>query len=412
MQMDRKLRIAIDCRLEDIHQGHGTAVPTLAKALSESRAAGQEYTFIVLEGMQAWLAPYVYGPCSLATIPVSKVSLVKRVLRPIAPLRLLWRMVHTRAASVPVSDGYVESQHFDVVHFPTQLAYLTDIPSIYQPWDLQHLHYPHFFSQAEFDLRERYYRAFCSRASFVSVQAQWTKQDVIRNYKIAEEKIAVIPWASMFQADKPPSAAEQISVISKYGLPEQFFFYPARTWPHKNHEVILKALHLLKTNEKYTPKVIFTGASKEHRTTLEKRASELGVLGQVHFLGFLASNELRAIFSIATAMVFPSKFEGFGLPILEAFQAKLPVLSSSATTLPEIAKDGALYFNPDVPAELASLMKKILDVPELRQELIERGTSVLAHYSIDDLAMEFQTLYERAADPSWRDEQIRHQEHG
>jgi len=406
MHLDRKLRIAIDCRIENSRQGIGTAVLTLAKALSDSKIPDQEYTFVVREEMQSWLAPYVYGPCSLAAIPASKASSFKKLFRPIAPLRFVWYKLRAQVAKVPVSDGYVESQQFDVVHFPTQPAYLTDLPSIYQPWDLQHLHYPQFFSKIEFDLRERNYRAFCERASFVCVQAQWTKQDVINHYGIAEEKIVVIPWGSVFHAYEAPSVAIQRATVEKYGLPDQFFFYPAVTWPHKNHECILRALHLLKSEHGSTPHVYFTGASTEHRSTLDKLAQDLSVSDQVHFLGFLTAEELQAVFGAATAMVFPSKFEGFGLPILEAFQARLPVLSSSATTLPEVAKDAALYFDPDSPAELASLMQTILDVPEVRQELISKGTLVLSHYSINDTAASFQVLYEKTAALSSQDHRL------
>ena len=96
-------------------------------------------------------------------------------------------------------------------------------------------------------------------------------------------------------------------------------------------------------------------------------------------------------------MIFPSKFEGFGLPILEAFHAGLPVLSSNATVLPEVAQDGALYFDPDSPEELSTLMKVILDSPELRKELISKGALVLSQYSFRDTAAKFQALYERTA---------------
>jgi len=397
MHMDRKLRIALDCRIGDSRQGIGTAVLALAKALSDSKVADQEYTFIVREGMQNWLAPYVYGPCSLAAIPASKSSFFKKALKSIAPLRFVWHKLPTKIYQIPVSDGYVESQEFDVVHFPTQTAYLTDRPTIYQPHDLQHLHYPQFFSKIEFALRERYYRTFCDRASFVCVQAQWTKQDVINRYGIMEEKMVVVPWGSAFQAYKSPSVAESRAIVEKYALPDHFFFYPAVTWPHKNHESILRALHLLKSEHRCRPHVYFTGATTDYRSVLDKLAQELCVSDQVHFLGFLPSEELQAIFGAATAMIYPSKFEGFGLPILEAFQARLPVLSSSATTLPEVALDAALYFDPDSPAELASLMKTILDVPEVRQELISKGTRVLSHYSFSDTAASFQALYERTA---------------
>ena len=368
----------------------------LAKALSDSNITTQEYTFIVRENVQDWLTPYIYGPCRLAAIPESAISGMKAKLRWIAPLRFLWHKVRGRLDYVPASDGYVESQRFDLVHFPTQVAYLTKLPTIYQPWDLQHIHYPHFFGKAELDERERCYRSFCSQASFICVQAEWTKRDVINHYGMAE-KLMVIRWGSVFDAYKVPSAEAKRNTVNRYGLPSQFFFYPAVTWPHKNHEVILRALHILASEYGIAPHVFFTGSSTDYRSTLEKLAKDLGVSEQVHFLGFLSPEELQAVFSTATAMIFPSLFEGFGLPILEAFQAGLPVLSSNATTLPEVGQAGALYFDPKSPGDLATLMKTILDKPELRRDLITKGTQVLSQYSINDMAASFQNLYERTA---------------
>jgi glycosyltransferase involved in cell wall biosynthesis len=397
MHVNRKLRIALDCRIENSQQGIGTAVLSLAKALSDSKVADQEYTFIVREDMLQWLAPYTYGPCKLAGVPASTYSTVKAALRWIAPLKFLWHKVRGRVAPIPVSDGYVEDHQFDVVHFPTQMAYLSHLPSIYQPWDLQHLHYPGFFSESEFSLRERYYRAFCERASCVCVQAAWTKQDVIDHYGLPADKVVVIPWGSVFDAYKAPSSEAICATVDKYGLPKQFFFYPAATWPHKNHEAIFRALQILKRELSLAPHVYFTGLSTEHRPVLNELAQHLGIFEQVHFLGFLPPEELQALFSVATAMIFPSKFEGFGLPILEAFHARLPVLSSNATTLPEVAGDAALYFDPDSPMELASLMKEILQTPEVREELIRRGTGVLSQHSINETATRFQALYRTTA---------------
>jgi glycosyltransferase involved in cell wall biosynthesis len=205
----------------------------------------------------------------------------------------------------------------------------------------------------------------------------------------------VIPWGSVFDAYKTPSAESIRSTIDKYGLPEQFFFYPAATWPHKNHEAILRALSILKSEGGRAPHVYFTGSTREHRATLDQLAIELNIVEHVHYLGFLTPEELQAVFSAATAMVFPSKFEGFGLPILEAFHARLPVISSDATTLPEVAGDAALYFNPDSPAQLASLMNMILTTPDMRDELIRKGTEVLLSHSIDSTAANFQALYKR-----------------
>jgi glycosyltransferase involved in cell wall biosynthesis len=154
--------------------------------------------------------------------------------------------------------------------------------------------------------------------------------------------------------------------------------------------------------------VFFTGASTKYRKNLDELAESLAVSDKVHYLGFVTATELQVICRLATAMIFPSKFEGFGLPVLEAFYAKLPVLAANATTLPEIAKDGALYFDPDSATELADLMEEVQEGTELRHELAERGTRVLSQYSMKNMAGRFQELYERAASqPHLRDDTLR-----
>ncbi len=401
--MAPKLRVAIDCRISDFEQGVGTALLALAKALSDSEVTDQEFTFIVPENSKRQLVPYVYGPCRLEGIPESTFSTVKASLRRIAPLRFIWKKLidlkklHNETAQIPVSDGYVESHQFDVVHFPTPVAYLTDLPSIYQPHDLQHLHHPQFFSETAFAERERMYRAFCNQASYICVHAEWTKLDLVKCYETSPDKVVVIPWGSVFGAYKDPSSEEIRSTVDKYRLHDRFFIYPARTWPHKNHEVILRALHILKREQGIAPHVYFTGSYTEHRLSLDKLAKELKVSEQLHFLGFVTPAELQAIFHTAAAMIYPSRFEGFGLPILEAFQARLPVLSSNATTLPEVGRNGALYFDPDSPSDLSALMAKLLNSSELRQDLVAKGTLLLSQYSFRDTAASFRALYAKTA---------------
>lgn len=391
-----KIRIAIDCRITDPRQGIGTAVMVFASALSRSLDVGQEYTFVVPEALKNWLAPHISGPCRLQTVPPPQLTAVKAFLRELPLLRRIWSKLRS-AQPLPSSDGYVESAGFDVVHFPTQAAYLTGLPSIYQPWDLQHLHYPEFFKKEDWIWRDKLYRAFCKNAAYVCVQTKWTKQDLIAQYELAEDKVVVIPWGSVFEAYALPSLDLQEMTARKYRFPDQFFFYPAVTWPHKNHEVILRALSLLRTKYQRIAKVYFTGASTAFRLELDVLASELGVSEQIHFLGFVSPEELQAIFKMATAMIFPSKFEGFGLPLLEAFQAGTPVLCSNATVLPEVAGDGALYFDPDSPEDLASLMIEMLTNLELREILSQKGAAVLSNFGIDDTVRMFQSLYERTA---------------
>jgi glycosyltransferase involved in cell wall biosynthesis len=408
MADNSKLRVALDCRGVSAEQGIGTALLALANALSASDRSDQEYTFIVSEELEEWLRPYIFGPCRLMPIPGSRLSRLKKSLRPIAPLRSLWHMMHGRMLPVPVSSGVVESHQFNLVHFPTQSAYLTSLPSIYQPWDLQHLHYPQFFSSTDFALRERWYRAYCSQAVFVCVQTEWSKQDIIDKFGIAPDKVVVIRWGSVFDAYASPSEQVKQNTVEKYRLPRQFFFYPAVTWPHKNHEIIIRALHLLKMQHGRTLDAYFTGASTRFRAKLHEIARELGVVDQLHYLGFVTAEELQSVFASATAMVFPSRFEGFGLPILEAFHARLPVLSANATVLPEVAQDGAAYFNPDSPKELAALMIRALDDADFRESLIQKGSEVLRTFSMRDTAARFQALYARTVGRSCKGGSMRH----
>lgn len=402
MERSTALQVAIDCRISDPQSGVGRAVMALAGALSATTTREQRYTLVVRQDVSDWIKPHIFGPCRLETVSTSVPigTRVKNKLRTLPGVQALWKRVHPyskRSVSVPVSDGLLESRGFDIVHFPTQAGLLTNIPSIYQPWDLQHLHYPQYFSEMEFKARETCYRAFCSQAKYVCVQTHWGKSDLTTNFGLDPDKVKVIRWGSNFERQARPSTSAIAATIAKFKLPEQFLFYPAVTWEHKNHAVIIRALRHLKDIQGLSAHVCFSGKATPYRRNLERLASELGVADQIRYLGFLSAEELQAVYACATALVVASKFEGFGLPLLEAFQAHLPVLSSNATVLPEVAREGALYFDPDSPRELSQLMYQVLGDVRLRAHLIERGDDVLSRYSIKQTAADFQNLYELTA---------------
>lgn len=392
------LKIAIDFRIDDPRQGVGTAVLALAHGLSRLHPADQEYLFVVTPENLPWLQEHVSGRCSVVAAPRStpgRLARIKSQLRKVTFLRRLWLKSRKEGALIPHSDGFLESLHCDVVHFPSQIACLTNLPSIYQPWDLQHCHFPEFFSPEELLLRHARYPAFCRQARFVCIQTEWGKQDLIQQYGLDPSRIAVIRWGTAFEAYNPPLPAEVASIRAELSLPTEFFVYPAITWPHKNHELILHALALRRAAGRPT-QVVFTGAITPYREYLDALARKLGVEADVHFLGFVTSQQIQVIYRLATAMIFPSKFEGLGLPVLEAFRVGLPVLCSSATVLPEVVGDAALLFHEDSPAELMEAMERIQSL-EVRAQLCARGAQVLEHYSANKAALEFAALYRAAA---------------
>lgn len=390
------LQVAVECRIDTFQQGVGTAILSLAHELGKLPCQTEHYTFIVFDDHQELFADL--PPDRITVLPLARpvASAMKGRLRRFGPLRKLWRLGRAAFGTLPASDGTAESRHFDVLHFPTQVGYLTTIPSIYQPWDLQHVHLPQFFSWDERISRTRVYKAMCGQARFVSVQTEWGKNDLVSQYGIDPQKIAVIPWGSVLGAYTPPNQCDIEATRSKYKLPEQFLFFPAVTWRHKNHELAIRALAELR-QQGTEISLVCTGDRTDHYPRLEELAERCGVRDRLMFLGFVSSAELQSIYSLATAMIFPSRFEGFGLPVLEAFQSGLPVLCARASVLPEVAGDAALFFDPNDPKDAARAIRTILSSPAVRAEMVQRGYSRAATLTVRKAAEQFRELYHRTA---------------
>ena len=297
--------------------------------------------------------------------------------------------------SLRVSDGTVERAGADLVHFPIQDAFLTELPSIYQPHDLQHLHHPEFFSAWERARRERIYRTHCERARMVVAMTSWGRRDLVESYGLPEEKVRVVPWGSVLWEYPKPSAADLERLRRALSLPDRFLLYPAQTWPHKNHERLLEALALIKRREGLAVPLVCPGKRSSHFERIERRMRELDLADTTQFPGFVSPLELRGLYELATALVFPSRFEGWGLPVCEAFSAGLPVASSSAAGLPDLVGDAGLLFDPGDPEEIARCVLRLWRDPVLRQTLAERGSARGERFSFHHTARLFRAHYRR-----------------
>ena len=127
-----------------------------------------------------------------------------------------------------VSDGTIEHAGVDIVHFLCQMAFLTEVPSIYHPHDLQHVHLPEMLPARDVELRELWYRAFCEQASLVVAMTQWGRRDLIESYGLRAERTAVVPWGAVTGAFPDPTAADLVETRGELGVPEGFLLYPAQ----------------------------------------------------------------------------------------------------------------------------------------------------------------------------------------
>jgi len=396
------LRVCLDARLiSGQHGGVEQVAIGLATGLSQLADGNEEYLFLTYADANDWLRPYLSGSCRLLPGPLfaQERQWKENLVRVFPKIYALWNRFGTafQTINVPKSDGIVEKSGAAVVHFTNQSGFLTDIPSIYQPHDLQHIYFPDFFNKRTRMLREVLYRAFCKQAAAVAVMSYWGKQDLIKHYGLAPDKVIVVPGASVLSANSAPSIDEIRAVQHKYSLPDDFVFYPAQTWAHKNHLGLLQALGILREHHNLTMHVVCSGKQNDFFPSIERQIRTQGLVAHMHFLGFITPLELRCLYRSCRFMVFPSKFEGFGLPIIEAFSEGAPVACSNATCLPEIAGDAALLFDPDDPEEIAETIYRLWMDETLRQELIGRGRKRATWFSWERTAHIFRAHYRRIA---------------
>jgi glycosyltransferase involved in cell wall biosynthesis len=399
------IRVVLDARMQSGHRG-GVEQVVIGMAHGLSALEGPErYIFMAYEGSTEWLRPFVSGPCSIIEVPApydssatwrgrlsSAFPRLAEARRRV--LRVLRGGVSQPPPVVPESDGIVERLGVDVVHFLTQSGFLTRIPTIYHPHDLQHRHLPEFFSPEDRVHRDLWWSVLCEQARVVSVTSQWGKRDLMAEYGIDPGKIAVVHLAPAIEAYAEPTPEQCWAVAEKFGLPARFALYPAQTWPHKNHIRLVRAIGLLR-DRGLDVELVCTGTLNDRFAEIEREVRDLRLEDRIRFLGFVSSEELQALYRLGACLIMPTLFEaagGFG-PIAEAFSSGLPVACSNVTSLPEEVGDAALTFDPCDEEQIALALGRLWQDESLRDELAARGRARVARYSWDKTARIFRAHY-------------------
>ena len=366
----------------------------------------EEYVIIGPEKDPEWLKPHA-GPNQKFVSPPhlpARSKFAEMMRLSLKSIRPLWRQIKKELIpepsswpEMPISNGFYEGLGCDIIHFPYQAFVLCALPAIYNPHDIQHLHYPQFFNPDELAWRETILRKGCQIAKTVVVASQWVKEDIIKNYSINQEKIQVIPFAPPTNVFPEPTEEGQKKVLSKYRVKTPFALYPAATWPHKNHIRLMEALALLKNRNNLAVKLICTGNKTEFWPQIKERISALGLENEVQFLGIIPAKELRALYKTAQFVIIPTLFEAASGPLFEAWQEGVPAACSNVTSLPEQAGDGALIFNPFSTEDIAETIFQMVSDSKLREELIKNGNKRLQNFSWEKTAKTYRAIYRQTA---------------
>jgi glycosyltransferase involved in cell wall biosynthesis len=228
-----------------------------------------------------------------------------------------------------------------------------------------------------------------------------TKKDVIRLYNITPEKIKPI-WIAPSEEFVPITDTEKIEIKKKYDLPEHFLLYTGNWREHKNLVGLLKAFHRLVKSDELKVKnkglfLVITGKPDPHYPEVLETIKELGLEKSVKIPGLVDFEDLRKLTAAATVYVFPSFYEGFGLPPLEAMKCGTPVCASNVSSIPEVCEDAALLFDPEHVDEMAEKIQSILSDESLQKKLIQKGFERVKKFSWDDCATETFSSYQDLA---------------
>ncbi len=294
-------------------------------------------------------------------------------LLPKTPHRIQASLDHEKVEMVWfVADAYVPVKDMDLPYIAT----VWDIQHRLQPW------FPEVSQSGMWKWREDFYATFLRRAAYILTPNMVGQQELSLFYGLPPEKFRVLPHPS--PVINRISDEKVKNVLAKYHLNRGFLFYPAGFWPHKNHANLLMALKTLKNKFGETKHLVLVGSDKGNLEYVRKLVKTIGLEEQVHFLNFVARDELIALYQEAYALTYLSLFGPENLPPLEAFQCNCPVIVADYSGARQQFGEAAVFVNGLDPEAIADAIQDLEIKPGLRLTLIQNGCKRASQYNGED----------------------------
>lgn len=291
----------------------------------------------------------------------------------------------------------IERLGADVVHNPLTnvrpLAFTR--PSVLTFYDMQHEYYPQLFSPRELSRRKAKYEKAVHLATRIIAISEHVKLSLVEKYGVAADKIDVVYLGCGAEYRMLEDSGRFAALKQKYRLDRPFMYYPAATWPHKNHRNLLAALRILKEQSSFDGDLVLTGIAMQAHSELMAEIERLGLTDRVKVLGYLPDEDLPCLYNMARLLVFPSLFEGFGIPLVEAMACGCPVVCSGVTSIPEVIGDAGLLFDPQSPADIAEKVLMVWNSPEIRAGMKDKGFERAKLFNWDDTARKTLDVYRK-----------------
>jgi glycosyltransferase involved in cell wall biosynthesis len=279
----------------------------------------------------------------------------------------------------------------DMIHHGVGTTpFLKLLPTVVTIHDVQYLHYPANFTKLKRAWLRLNVPQAARRSEIVAVTSHFVERDIVEGYGVDPRRVAIVPFGSERLFGPHPDGAD--AVREHYRLERPYFIFPGRSYPHKNHHLLIEAYAPLAGNAD----LVLTGPRWFLDPEIATAVRNLGLMGKVRHLGLVPRAHLAGLYEGAIALVYPSRFEGFGAPVLEAWSVGCPVISSNAAALPEVVGDAGILLESDDLEGWTQTMDTVLSNPRLRDELAALGTKRSAEFSWERAADAQLAAYEHA----------------
>ena len=264
------------------------------------------------------------------------------------------------------------------------LSLRSDVPQVTQFHDLNFEHFPKDMPKIHLWHYKKYFPKFARKAKRIVTVSEFSKQDIVDCYGVDPQKIDVA-YNGVNEIFKPLPETEIMEIRGKYSGGFPYFMFVGSLHPRKNLARLFSAFDRFKSYNRNDVKLVIVGEKRWWTEPIQRAYDAMSCKDDVVFVGRLSAEDLHRVTAAALASVYVSYFEGFGIPILEAFKCDTPVITSNVTSMPEVAKDAALLVDPFNEDSIAKAMIKVLD-DKVRERLIEKGRERAKDFSWDKAA--------------------------
>jgi glycosyltransferase involved in cell wall biosynthesis len=287
-------------------------------------------------------------------------------------------------------DATFEKDSVDLLYFtgPSPIClFLERLNYVLTVWDLchrDHVEFPEVRQGFEFEARENFARNALHKATAVIAESPLGKQNLERRYGLDKDRVH---WISLSPAQRYPENKDSSfdpRKAAKIPKDAPYIFYPAQLWAHKNHRLIIDSLAYLRTSKKKEIYAVFCGSDCGNLPTVLQIAKRRGVGDLIKYMGFIPDEQMPAFYKNSLALVMPSYFGPTNMPPLEAFAMETPVVVSNLPGIRDQVGNAALLVSPDNSESLCDAMSRLVNEPQLRNILIEKGKSRLSEFSDND----------------------------